>query len=321
MGSGVNRLGVVGTMVWDTIHGRGDRTGPVEEWGGIAYALAALEVSLPPEWALVPLIKVGRDMADRANGFLATLTRRSSAARFIEVPEPNNRVTIRYESAQRRAERLSGGVPPWQWEELGPLVRDLDAIYVNFISGFELTLDTAQALRRGFDGPVYADLHSLLLGITSDGTRVPQRLTDVVQWFQCFDAIQMNQDELALIGDDAMTVAATAMHHGVALLIVTLGERGTVYFTTPGFDFLRCRQRHPSGPQPITTERLSPPPTELLDPTGCGDVFGGAMVGSLLGGSSTVAAVRAANVLAARNVRYRGASHLHFHLRGEIIPT
>jgi sugar/nucleoside kinase (ribokinase family) len=308
-------------MVWDTIHGRGDRAGPVEEWGGIAYALAALEVSLPPEWAMVPLIKVGRDLAVRANGFLTTLTRRSSAARFIEVPELNNRVTIRYESAERRAECLSGGVPPWQWEELGPLVRDVDAIYVNFISGFEMTLDTARALRRGFDGPIYADLHSLLLGVASDGTRVPQRLANVAQWFQCFDAIQMNEDEMALIGDDPVSVAATAMHHGVGLLIVTLGERGAVYFTTSGFDFLRSRQQRSSDPQPITTERLAPAPTEVLDPTGCGDVFGGAMVGSLVGRTPPVAAVRTANALAARNVRYRGASHLHLHLRGEIIPT
>ncbi len=317
----MSRLGVVGTMVWDTIHGRGDRAGPVEEWGGIAYALAALEVSLPAEWSIVPLIKVGRDVADRANGFLTTLTRRSSAARFIEVPEPNNRVTIRYESLQRRAERLSGGVPAWQWEEMAPLLRDVDAIYVNFISGFEMTLETAVALRRGFDGPIYTDLHSLLLGVAHDGTRVPQRLPDVARWFECFDAIQMNEDELGLIGDDPMTVAATAMHHGVGLLIVTLGERGTVYFTTPEFDFLRCRHRRPLQPQPITTERVSPPDTEVLDPTGCGDVFGGAMVGLLVGGSPTVDAVRTANALAARNVRFRGASHLHFHLRGEIIPT
>ncbi len=102
---------------------------------------------------------------------------------------------------------------------------------------------------------------------------------------------------------------------------MTLGERGTVYFTTPEFDFLRCRHRRPLQPQPITTERVSPPDTEVLDPTGCGDVFGGAMVGLLVGGSPTVDAVRTANALAARNVRFRGASHLHFHLRGEIIPT
>ena len=34
------RLGVVGTLVWDTIHGP-DGGDPVEDWGGIAYSLAA----------------------------------------------------------------------------------------------------------------------------------------------------------------------------------------------------------------------------------------------------------------------------------------
>ncbi len=55
----MNRLGVVGTMVWDTIHGREPQPEPVEEWGGIAYALAALEASFPVSWEIVPLIMVG----------------------------------------------------------------------------------------------------------------------------------------------------------------------------------------------------------------------------------------------------------------------
>ena len=53
-------------MVWDTIYGRGDSEHPIEEWGGIAYALAALEVALPVDWEIVPLIKVGRDLAAKA---------------------------------------------------------------------------------------------------------------------------------------------------------------------------------------------------------------------------------------------------------------
>lgn len=317
----MKRLGVVGTMVWDTIHGRGDSAKPVEEWGGIAYALAALEVSLPRGWEIVPLIKVGRDLAERANAFLRTLTRRSAAARFIEVPEPNNRVTLRYADATRRAERLSGGVPPWQWHELGPLVRDLDAIYVNFIAGFEMTLETARLLRQGFDGPMYADLHSLLLSVRCDGLRVPQRLPDVVEWFRCFDAVQLNHEELALIGDDPMTVAATAMAHGVSLLVVTLGEGGTVYFTAGDHRFLEARQRPLNVAAPVSTERVAAEVMEVLDPTGCGDVFGGAMVGELVGGAPPAEAVRRANVLAGRNVRYRGATKLQHHLRGEIVPT
>jgi hypothetical protein len=317
----VKRLGIVGTMVWDTIYGRGDSEEPVEEWGGIAYALAALEVSLPEEWELVPLIKVGRDLAPKANTFLRSLTRRSAAARFVEVPEPNNRVTLRYQSLTRRAERLSGGVPPWQWHELQPLVRDLDAVYVNLISGFEVDLDTVRRLHAEFSGPLYVDLHSLLLGVQCDGTRVPRRLPDVSEWFACFDVVQLNEDELHLIGDDPMQVAAQAMSCGVRLLIVTLGERGAVYFTTADFDFFGPRVGVGAPPAPIRTARIEPVPVEIRDPTGCGDVFGGAMVGHLVRGTPTEFAMRQANAAAARNVQYRGATGLQYHLRGEIVPT
>jgi hypothetical protein len=91
---------------------------------------------------------------------------------------------------------MQGGVPGWTWPELGPLVADLDALYINFISGFEMCLGTAQALRRGFQGPIYADLHSLFLGMQRDGVRTLQPLPDAPSWFGCFDAIQVNEDEM-----------------------------------------------------------------------------------------------------------------------------
>ena len=136
MGGLLKRLGVIGSMVWDTIHDRDPAQAAVEEWGGIAYALAALDAALTDRWEIVPLIKVGRDLAPQANRFLSGLRRTAPGARFIEVVEPNNRVTLRYESAERRCEQMRGGVPPWTWPELGPMVQDLDALYINFISGF-----------------------------------------------------------------------------------------------------------------------------------------------------------------------------------------
>jgi sugar/nucleoside kinase (ribokinase family) len=308
-------------MVWDTIHGRGDRSGPVEEWGGIAYALAALEASLPPHWEIVPLIKVGRDLAPKANEFLRALTHRSGAARFIEVPEPNNRVTLRYTSDLRRAEHLSGGVPPWEWHDLEPLVRDLDALYVNFISGFETSLDAIRRIRETFHGPMYVDLHSLFLAVQQDGLRTPQQLPDVGDWFSCFDVVQVNEDELGLIGENPMEVAASAMARGVQLFVVTLAERGAVFFATSHFDFLQARERSRTVSGPIRTARIDPITVEARDPTGCGDVFGGFMVGQLVCGADVESAVRAANAAAARNVQYRGATDLQYHLRGEIVPS
>jgi sugar/nucleoside kinase (ribokinase family) len=315
----VKRLGVIGTMVWDRIYRRMPLSPPVEEWGGIAYALAGLEAALDDTWEIVPLVRVGRDLAPPAHAFLRELSRCAATARFIEVPHANNRVTLHYDADLRRTERLSGGVPAWTWTELGSLVRDLDALYINFISGFEMGLETARQLRHGFPGPIYADLHSLLLGVSQHGHRFPQGLPDVDAWFGCFDAVQVNEQELTLIGPDPMLVAARALGAGVGLLVVTLGNRGAVYFAQPGFAF---RPGQPArADAPVETARV--PPTDPVadgDPTGCGDVFGATLVAALLAAHPVPSAIRLANAAAGRNLRHRGASRLHHHLRGAIAP-
>src|SRR6266545_2067110 len=308
MGTALKRLGVIGSMVWDTIHGRDPAQAAVQEWGGISYALAALDATLPEDWEIVPLIKVGRDLAPKATEFLRTLRRTTHHARFLEVPEPNNRVTLRYESAERRCEQMSGGVSPWTWPELGPLVRDLDAVYVNFISGFEMNLDTAQLLRRGFPGFIYADLHSLFLAKEPDGTRVPSPLPQAPTWFGCFNVVQLNEDEMRQLGPDPLAIAADALRQGCTTLCVTLGKRGAAYFTG----------------NPIRTQLIPAPAMhqapfdQIVDPTGCGDVFGGAVAAMLLAGASIEDALRTGNQLGARNVNHHGATGLRDHLMGRL---
>jgi hypothetical protein len=245
---------------------------------------------------------------------------------------------------------MSGGVPAWTWLELGPMVRDLDAIYLNFISGFELTLGTAQALRQGFDGPIYADLHSLFLGMQHDGIRVLQPLPSAAEWLGCFDVVQMNEDEMHQLSPDPLSLSAGALAAGVSLLVVTLGPRGAAYVAAPDGravgrsggrvgghaggrsdagptiqapDRLTVRQSdRPTArpPDRLTASALIPAPAiEPVDPTGCGDVFGAAACARLLAGDTIEDALRHATVLAARNAGLRGAGGLSRHLRGELL--
>lgn len=190
------RVGVIGTFVWDIIHGRDPRDAPVEEWGGITYALGAFDAALSNEWELVPVLKVGSDLAHSARHFVAGLDRIAPGASPIEVQHPNNRVSLHYQSAERRCERLTGGVPGWSWMGLKPLLVDLDALYINLISGFELDLETAQLIRQHFRGPIYCDLHSLLLALQPNGMRTPQPLANPAAWCRCFDFIQVNEEEM-----------------------------------------------------------------------------------------------------------------------------
>jgi hypothetical protein len=336
----VPKVGVIGSLVWDLIHGRDPLAPPTEEWGGIAYALGGLDASLPPDWQIVPLIKVGRDLAPQAAELLRGLTRLAPGARCVEVPAPNNRVVLHYQSAERRCERMSGGVPGWTWLELGPMVMDLDAIYLNFISGFELTLGTAQALRQGFHGPIYADLHSLFLGMHHDGIRVLQPLADPAAWFGCFDVVQLNEDEMHQLSPDPLSLSAQALGAGTSLLVVTLGPKGAAYVAAPGFDgwgsgvtLSEAKGAFPDGwplrlaqgdamastGQPVRTALIPAPTIDTLDPTGCGDVFGAAACARLLAGARVEPALAHATRLAARNAGLRGAGGLGRHLRGELL--
>ena len=317
------RVGVIGNFVWDVIHGRDPHDAPVEEWGGITYTLGALDAALPDDWEMVPLVKVGFDLADRARGFMQHLKKVAPDAVPIEVPYHNNRVSLHYQSAELRCERLAGGVPGWSWLGLKPLLSGLDALYVNLISGFELDLETAQLLRAHFRGPIYCDLHSLLLAVQPDGMRTLQPLPNPAAWCRCFDFVQVNEDEMRMMAPDPLALAAVALSAGVKTLNVTMGKRGVVYFAAPGFDRLADldgSDLQASG-RPIRTELLPAVPARHGpegDPTGCGDVWGATYFSRLLAGESIAEAMRAALVAAAKNVDHRGASGLARYLRGEL---
>ncbi|HEX6574110.1 MAG TPA: carbohydrate kinase family protein, partial [Gemmatimonadaceae bacterium] len=293
------RLGVIGSFVWDIIHGRDPRELPVEEWGGITYALGALDAALPDDWEIVPIIKVGSDLARESREFLHSLKKIAPDGAPIEVPQQNNRVNLYYMSEERRCEKLTGGVPSWTWLGLKPLLNDLDALHINLISGFELDLEVAQHIRAHFKGPIYCDMHSLLLAVQPDGMRTLQPLPNAPGWFRCFDIVQVNEDEMSMMASDPLELAAIAMGSGVSVLNVTLGQKGAVYFAAPGFDRLSDLERGAISPRTGTlrTELIPSAPARDLkggDPTGCGDVWGATYFSRLLAGDDIRTAMKAA---------------------------
>lgn len=322
------RLGVIGTLVWDLIHARDGRVEPIEEWGGVGYALAALSAARPPDWEIVPLLKIGQDLEAHGHDFLRTLPGLDRRAVRV-VPEPNNRVELRYFERDRRTERLRGGVPPWRWEELEPLLADLDALYINFISGFELDLEVATRIRMGFAGPIYADLHSLFLGVGPGGVRTFQPLESWRDWLRCFDIVQINEDELHWLAQswgDPWHLAAEVVGDELRLMLVTLGDRGAAYVASPAFtpDPVAWWKRGIAAPPPLgvpgtaTSGLVNSVEVVEGDPTGCGDVWGSTFFLNLLAGSGLEESMRAANAAAARNVKHRGAAGLYDFLQGRI---
>lgn len=293
-------LGILGTLVLDRIHpppeaAGGTGGGPTEDWGGIVYSLEAFEAARDADWTFLPIAKVGADVYDDAVSRVETLSGVERLDGLRRVPEPNNRVELHYDDWGDRCERLTGGVPGWRWAELEPLVAGCEALYVNFIAGWELDLGAAQAVRRGFAGPIYADIHSLLLGVDESGVRVRRTLPGRDDWMTCFDYIQGNEAEIAIVADleDPLDAVSRLAERGAEAAFCTLGATGAAWASA-------------DGKRGIETVAAS----AAVDPTGCGDAWGAACVATLLAGRTVEAAVRRANRCGVVAAGHRGTAGL-----------
>jgi sugar/nucleoside kinase (ribokinase family) len=296
----------VGTLVWDTIHGP-DGGPPVEDWGGIAYSLAAWDAVAPDGWTLVPILRVGEDLRESADRFLAGLEAPLSLEHVRSVPEANNRVSLFYHDRSRRCEKLTGGVSGWPAGEIQAAALSCDALYVNFISGWEIDRAGAAGLARRFEGLAWCDVHSLILGVRTDGVREPRFLEDRERWLGAFDFVQVNEDELAILGrgDTRQEKIADLLTDGPEAVFLTLGPDGAAWGIRPGLS-------HGEGHGTLPVED----PVEEADPTGCGDVWGITCFAALLEGAGVVEAVRRANRLAAITASGHGTRGLAGRLSG-----
>ena len=226
-------------------------------------------------------------------------------------------------------------MPAWTWLGLKPVLEAarLDALYINFLSGWELDLETTMLIRQYFHGadllrPAHARVGGAARRTCARFVRISRRRASGAR---CFDVLQVNEDEMRMLAPDPMALAATALHAGVRCLVVTLAKRGAVYFAAPDFDRLdAAASRRASGRSSRLAADVGPVRTSLVpadhvvdggDPTGCGDVWGATYFSRLLAGDNFGDAILAAHRAAARNVGHRGASGLSDYLRGTISLT
>ncbi len=113
----------MGTLVWDKIMARDGWKEPVEEWGGISYAMEALSVVLPEGWVMRPILKIGEDLAERALDYLGSIPRVELDPGVRVVPFNNPRVELRYQDQNPEAGAAGGGCSPLDLGGVGTSVR------------------------------------------------------------------------------------------------------------------------------------------------------------------------------------------------------
>jgi sugar/nucleoside kinase (ribokinase family) len=297
----MKRLGVLGSVNRDTIT-RPDRS-QNQRLGGILYTAMAAAHMAEGGYETWLLAQIGVDIYPEVEQLLKSgPLMRTEGVKVYSGANPHCR--IRYEKNGSKVERLTGDLKGFRAEDLLPYLATLDVLVVNFITGYELTLQDLQDIRQAFRGFILIDVHSLTLGRHDSGERYFRTLSNWRDWLSLVDMVQMNEKEAALLGgwssEKEGALAAFIKD------ILALGCKGVVI--TKGIE--GCLAGEWQKGRPSIFEQAAAQVCQTIDPTGCGDVFLAGLAAGCLEGLDFKKAIAKATQAAAVNCRLQGVTKL-----------
>jgi len=300
---------VLGHLCLDVIH---PAEGPeIQSTGGIYYAVVTLASLAEGRDRVLPVFGVHEQehaaLVERLSRYPTVDT-----SGIFPFREPTNRVHLYYDRRGGRIECSKDISAPIPFERIRRFL-SADAILINMISGFDVTLETLDEIRmaiRGENRPVHFDFHSLTLGTTPSHERHRRPVEEWRRWAFMLDTIQLNEEEIAGLPLEPMSEQQTAGHLltlGPKGVVVTRGERGVSLYRNDQKRVLR-------------TDVPGIPTDGNAETTGCGDVFGAGMLWQYVRSGDLLASVEFGNRLAAAKARLRGVDQLS-QLRPEVLPA
>lgn len=295
------KIAVVGTVVRDTIYPyKGE---PIEGWGGIYYTLSNLAGILRDRAILEPIFYLGYDVYDE---FLELLKEKFPNVRtdgIHKIDQKNNRVILRYVTAEYREETSNYIPPPLPYDLISPFVGN-DVILLNFISGYEVTFETYQKIAQGKSGYFYVDFHSLAFGRNEDGSRFYQRPENWQDWIDLPDILQMNEKEAETLAarslesiEDYKNFATELVQISKNIINMTLGSKGSVLaFLSEGVPIVRYFE-------PLKVSKV-------VDATGCGDSFAAGFISRFLETKDPVESAKYGNITGGLNCTFQSTSRV-----------
>lgn len=288
-------IAVIGTLNKDLIFPF--KGSPIESFGGIYYTISTLSRLLKPTDRILPVSFVGEDLYPALCAVLEKFDNVSLDG-LIEIPHKHHKVILEYVTPQERKERALFNFAPLEWEHVRAFV-EADFVIVNFITGWDLSLNAYTRLQKKKKDALYVDIHFLVMGIDEMGRRFPQCPADIDRWLEGSKFIQMNQREFWVIAGEE-TDAAQFYKERLSpeqILLITLGERGVQAIFS---------QRELTRKEIIPGYKIS----SMVDTTGCGDVFGAAFVVKFLETQDVLQSARFANLVAAANATLPGTNEM-----------
>jgi len=140
-----------------------------------------------------------------------------------------------------------------------------DGIFINMITGYDITLETLKRIRKAYSGLIYMDVHSLARKESAeDNTRKHKLIDNFAEWAECLNVIQVNRNELYALSakDKEEEIAESVLTRDDQYLVVTKEDKGAVLY-----------YKENSVLKSVIKSALRVPVNNTI---GCGDVFGAA---------------------------------------------
>ena len=138
-------------------------------------------------------------------------------------------------------------------------LKNFDAILLNMITGFDITLNQLKKIRANFSGPIYLDVHSMARRVGENMKREFRTITDFSEWAENVDIIQANENEFNCLAE-VENIPKYILDKGTKYLIKTMGDKGTRVYMKDGKEIKSLF---------ISANRIEEGTT-----VGCGDIFG-----------------------------------------------
>lgn len=150
-------------------------------------------------------------------------------------------------------------------------LKNFDAILLNMITGFDITLNQLKKIRANFNGPIYLDVHSMARRVGENMKREFRTISDFSEWAENVDIIQSNEKEFNCLTDED-NIPKYILDKGTKYLIKTIGSKGTRVYSKNGKEIKSIF---------VSADKIKKGAT-----VGCGDIFGSVFFYNYIKGKS-----------------------------------
>lgn len=286
------KIGLMGTITFDWItHESG------ASWKGVGGVLYQGAVLCALGKKVFLYTNLGKDLipeVEKITEGWPTLRKKG----IHPVPGSGNQVHLHYPEKGERKEILKSVVPPMNSDPVIQDISELDMLILVINSGFDIELEEWRKIVRSASCPIWLDIHSLALSKELNVPRKYRPLPEWMEWREGATYIQANLKETAsMLGHPEKEPSEAEMLQfgektfvsGARAVFITLGKEGVLVMT-------------PGRSKKISSIQVD----EVVDTTGCGDVFCGGTVAGLSEGEDPFEAAGFGLKLASKAVKARG---------------